>query len=156
VAHKSRLERCHVVECHPGEDPAVLVSTGHWLPRYHQIRIVQRFLRGQYEPCHGPFVRISSLALDKRQNHVPLKNAGPTLTDRVGKVYQETLQELAAFKSDDITKDDAPRTIESDLPTEAVSKEDAKTSDVPAENTGNRREEGNRSQRRKTRRQMQQ
>ena len=142
VADKSRLERSRVLECHPGADPAVLLSSGHWLPQYHQIRIVQRLLRGQYEPCHGPFVRISSLILDKRQNNMPQPNGGPTLAERVGKVYQETVREVAAFqKSDDPAQD-----------VEDGSSDDAKSSKISSKSSSS----SGRNRSKRTRTQMQQ
>jgi hypothetical protein len=147
VADKSRLERSRVLECHPGEDPAVLVATGHWLPRYHQIRIVERLLRGQYEPCSGPFVRISSLTLDKSRNRLQQKNAGPTLADRVGKVYKDTLQELATFQKSEDSFKDVQLEGENDPPTDESNEAD-ETSGISAEKISYSRG-GNRSKRRK-------
>lgn len=86
-----------VVECIPGDDLAVRLSTGEFLQRDHQIRIAKRYLRGKYEDNPGAsFISLRDCVLDKSQNG-RFKDV-PTLAEELGKVYKEAIEEMAAFQ----------------------------------------------------------
>ncbi len=107
IADKLNIIRGTVMECHPREDPAVLVSTGHWLPLEHQIRIVQklRVLNArkqsyQHIDTHPneSYMRISMLKLDASHNG-SMDGMVTTHTERLGKIYKDAMQEISSSVS---------------------------------------------------------
>ena len=107
IADKLNIIRGTVMECHPREDPAVLVSTGHWLPREHQIRVVQklRILNAksqsyQHVDTHAneSYVRISMLKLDASKNG-SMDGMVTTHTEQLGKMYKDAVQQISSSVS---------------------------------------------------------
>lgn len=89
----------HIMSCTPGPDGGVHVSTGAFLPRYHQVRILQRYLRNTWHDNPGAtFVPLSCCTLDASHNGKFL-GVVPTLADRAGKLYKEAVTELATFQN---------------------------------------------------------
>lgn len=98
------IVRSTVMECSPRQDPAVLVSTGHWLPMDHQIRIVQQrhilnSIKNEYQYIdthpNESYIRISMLKLDARQNGC-MDGMVSTNTEKLGKVYKNAVQEISS------------------------------------------------------------
>ena len=102
------------MECYPREDPAVLVATGHWLPRDHQIRIVQqrRIINSKkqafkYFDTHPneSYIRISMLKLDISQNG-RMDDIVTTSTKRLRKMYNDTVREISSSNASFINNND--------------------------------------------------
>ena len=107
VADKTNILRGTVMECSPRDDPAVLVSTGHWLPLDHQIRIVQRLriLNSNNQVYqfidtdpNESYIRISMLKLDKSQNG-RMDGIVCTSNEKIGKFYNDAIREITSSLS---------------------------------------------------------
>ena len=110
VADRSRLEQGSVVACVTGINGYVHVSTGAFLPRDHQVRIVKRYLRGKlYDNPGATFLRLCECSLDTSRNDSV--NHATTYERRVGKLYRETLAELRVELSQATYKNDVKKVL---------------------------------------------